>query len=228
MRGLPRTLSNSSSLRVIGNCWMLNESAPAWLRIACFTEAFSPWMSDTTAMIDVTATMLPSTVMKDRSLAAQIASSAMSADSAKLRMGLAGLPGLLRIVHLHRIAVGHAAHGVVGPRDDLIGRLQARQHLEILVARDPHLDRHELGAAVADDEDALHLLPRLPGLQFRRRRDRLHAAAAAAARPPPLVGARLTYDLPVRVVDELAHGDRRNRHRDDALARGRSDVRRAR
>ena len=73
MRGLLRTFSNSSSLRVIGYCWMLNESAPAWLRIACFTEAFSPWMSDTTAMIDVTATMLPSTVMNDRSLADQMA-----------------------------------------------------------------------------------------------------------------------------------------------------------
>src|SRR5437660_12846278 len=92
-RGLPRTLSNSSSLRVIGNCWMLNESAPAWLRIACFTEAFSPWMSDTTAMIDVTATMLPSTVMKDRSLAAQIASSAMNADSKYLFMVLRGQEG---------------------------------------------------------------------------------------------------------------------------------------
>ncbi len=42
MRGLLRTLSNSSSLRVIGNCWMLNESAPAWLRIADLTDAFSP------------------------------------------------------------------------------------------------------------------------------------------------------------------------------------------
>ena len=52
---------------------MLNESAPAWLRIACVTDAFSPWMSDTTAMIDVTATMLPSTVISDRSLAPQMA-----------------------------------------------------------------------------------------------------------------------------------------------------------
>ena len=31
-----------------------------------------PWISDTTAMIEVTATMLPSTIMKDRSLFAQI------------------------------------------------------------------------------------------------------------------------------------------------------------
>src|SRR2546421_12871234 len=41
-------------------------------------------MSDTTAMIDVTATMFPSTVMNDRSLAVQIASSAMRADSQNL------------------------------------------------------------------------------------------------------------------------------------------------
>src|SRR5438105_4435788 len=36
-------------------------------------------MSDTTAMIDVTATMFPSTVMNDRSLDVQIASSAIIA-----------------------------------------------------------------------------------------------------------------------------------------------------
>src|SRR5215510_15300631 len=97
MRGLLRTLSNSSSLRVIGNCWMLNESAPAWLRMASLTDAFSPWISDTTAMIDVTATMLPRTVMNDRSLEDQIASSAMSADSMNLfiptRVGRVGQAG---------------------------------------------------------------------------------------------------------------------------------------
>src|SRR6266850_1076546 len=86
MRGLLRTFSNSSSLRVIGNCWMLNESAPAWLRIASLTEAFRPWMSDTTAIIEVTATMLPSTVINDRSFADQMASSAISADSRNLFM----------------------------------------------------------------------------------------------------------------------------------------------
>src|SRR5690349_17214492 len=85
-RGLPRTFSNSSSLRVIGNCWMLNESAPAWFRIACFTDALSPWISDTTAIIEVTATMLPRTVMNDRSFADQMASSAMSEDSQRFRI----------------------------------------------------------------------------------------------------------------------------------------------
>src|SRR5437660_11429930 len=93
MRGVSRTFSNSWPLRVIGNCWMLTESAPAWFRIADFPDAFSPWMSDTTAMIDVTATMLPSTVMNDRSLADQIASSAMIADSKYLFMVLRGQEG---------------------------------------------------------------------------------------------------------------------------------------
>src|SRR5438874_8873860 len=52
--------------------------------MASSTEAFSPWISETTAMMDVTATMLPSTVMNDRSLAAQIAASAIIADSKNL------------------------------------------------------------------------------------------------------------------------------------------------
>src|SRR5439155_19397119 len=92
-RGLYRTLSKSSSLLVIGNCSTAKESAPAWLRICFLTEALRPWMSETTAMIDVTATMLPSTVMNDRSLADQIASSAMIADSKYLFMALRGQDG---------------------------------------------------------------------------------------------------------------------------------------
>src|SRR2546423_10324817 len=86
MVGLERTLSNSSSLRTIGYCSTTNESAPAWLRICCLTDALRPWISDTTAMIDVTATMLPSTVINDRSFDDQMASSAMSAESRNLFM----------------------------------------------------------------------------------------------------------------------------------------------
>jgi hypothetical protein len=63
---------------------MLNESAPAWFRIASCTDAFRPRMSDTTATIDATATMLPSTVMSDRSLEAQIAATAIHAASRNL------------------------------------------------------------------------------------------------------------------------------------------------
>ena len=37
---------------------------PRLIENCLFTDAFSPWISDTTAMIEVTATMLPSTVMQ--------------------------------------------------------------------------------------------------------------------------------------------------------------------
>src|SRR5262245_10822797 len=109
-------------------------------------------------MIDVTATMLPSTVMNDRSLAPQIASSAIPADSRSLFMR--GHEGLERRdrqdgpnrhdlildlpafpacpaqqeslpfcrVHFYRVAVGHTAHRVVGAGDDLIAGLQAGGH----------------------------------------------------------------------------------------------------
>ena len=73
---------------------MLKESAPASSRIACLTDALSPWISDTTAMIDVTATMLPSTVMNDRSLADQIAASAIFADSMIVFITRPGRPGV--------------------------------------------------------------------------------------------------------------------------------------
>src|SRR5580765_7235983 len=106
---------------------MLNESAPAWLRMASLTDAFSPWISDTTAMIDVTATMFPRTVMNDRSLEDQIASSAMSADSMNLFMtqGQEGLAPLLfcLVIHSHHIAVGHATNRVVRSGDDLVAAL---------------------------------------------------------------------------------------------------------
>ncbi len=43
---------------------------------------------------------------------------------------------------------------------------------------------------------------------------------------PPAFSLRGCFTtLPLRVVDQLAHGDRRNRHRDDVLARGRRDFR---
>src|ERR1051325_2321907 len=132
MRGFARTFSNSSSLLVIGNCWMLNESAPAWLRIAALTDAFRPWMSDTTAMIDVTATMLPSTVMNDRSLADQIASSAISADSAKFVMGLVGVVGLVGLVGLadRTGQAGQAGRAglVVGTANWWVGKVRVRNH----------------------------------------------------------------------------------------------------
>src|SRR5437867_4036549 len=131
-------------------------------------------------MIEVTATMLPSTVMNDRNLADQMASSAIAADSRSLfikRPGRPGLPGppdlpaLAAVVYFHQIPIGHAANRVVGPRDHLISGVQTRQHFEILVAGDAHFYRHEFGVTVANGEHAFGLLARLAGLELRRRRD---------------------------------------------------------
>src|SRR5689334_2808618 len=117
-------------------------------------------MSDTTAMIEVTATMLPSTVISDRSFALQIASSAMAADSRNLfipragRAGGAGTAGRLQgdpepnppappalparpalpplgVVDLDHVPIRHSADGVVGADDDLVAVLQAAEHLEV-------------------------------------------------------------------------------------------------
>src|SRR5438067_1705279 len=111
-------------------------------------------------MIDVTATMLPRTVINDRSLADQIASSAICAESRNLfinragRAGAAGRAGrlvrpippvppflpLFLCLHFHWIAIRHAADGVVRPGDYLVTGLEARQHLEVLIAGDTDLE----------------------------------------------------------------------------------------
>src|SRR5450759_755028 len=101
-------------------------------------------------MIEVTATMLPSTVINDRSFAPQIASSAMIADSKNLFMAAVGrADGLFfyagALIDLHEIAVLHASHRVVRPGHDRLAGLQPREDLEILIAGDAHLDGHELG-----------------------------------------------------------------------------------
>ena len=53
-RGLLRTFSKSSSLRVMPYRSTTNESAPTSETIADETIAFMPWMSDTTVTIEVT------------------------------------------------------------------------------------------------------------------------------------------------------------------------------
>src|ERR1700722_15032884 len=103
--------------------------------MAPLTDALRPWISDTTAMIDVTATMLPSTVITDRSLADQIALSAMTAESRNRFIAGGGpvLPGLL-VVDLDEVPVRHPAHRIVRAGDHLLPFLETRQHLEVLVA----------------------------------------------------------------------------------------------
>ena len=70
-----------------GKRWIVKLSAPTSVTMASVTFAFMPWISETTAMIDVTATMLPRTVRNERSLFAQIDWSAIAADRIAISSG---------------------------------------------------------------------------------------------------------------------------------------------
>jgi hypothetical protein len=72
-----RASISSSSLVMIPTRSTRNVPAPTSLMMTSPTYEFIPWMSDTTAMIDITATMFPSTIMNERSLFAQMDESAM-------------------------------------------------------------------------------------------------------------------------------------------------------
>src|SRR4029453_15850103 len=103
-----------------------------------------PWISDTTAMMEVTATMLPSTIMNDRSLFAQMADSAMPIESriwfiaSRARNWRLTLGAVVRFrrLDLDEIAGLEIADRVEGAGDHLVAGLQARHHLEVLVAGD--------------------------------------------------------------------------------------------
>ena len=61
---------------------IVNESEPSCETMRPVTSVLMPWMRDTTAMIEPTATMLPSIVSSDRSLFAQMVRRAISTRSA--------------------------------------------------------------------------------------------------------------------------------------------------
>ena len=73
IRGLFRVRSMSSSLMMIPRRSTRNASAPTSDRITFLTSSVIPWISETRVMIEVTATMFPRMVRKERSLLAQIA-----------------------------------------------------------------------------------------------------------------------------------------------------------
>src|SRR5215471_482316 len=181
-----------------------------------------PWTSDTTAMMEVTATMFPSTVRNDRSLYSQIARSAMAADSRNWPMCLllgGGGPAARRGFDLHGRAVAQLAHRAERPDDHLIAGGHARQPFEILFAGDAGLDRREDRLVPLDDEDAFELLPLLARLQLLRLDGRARAA---------LGGLRVVADDVAVLVDHhLAHRRRLDRDPDDLRAGRRRDFGRA-
>src|SRR4029450_11910457 len=158
-----------------------------------------PWTSDTTAMMDVTATMFPSTVRNDRSLYSQIARSAMVADSRNwFTSSLLHNRRTLRGLDFHRRAVTKLADRAERPDDHLIPSVYTGEPFEVLLPGNAGLHRREHRLVVLDDEHALEFLPLLAGLQLLR----LDGAAGAS-----LLRRRLVADEVAFLVDHhLAHG----------------------
>src|SRR5437588_10651054 len=136
-------------------------------------------------MMEVTATMFPSTVRNDRSLYSQMAWRAMPAASRNcsiigrriggtrpVRLFCSDRCRARRRVDLHRSAVLQLAHRAEWTDDDLVARFEAGQHFEVLLTRDAGLHRQELRFVVLRDEDAFELLALLVRGKFRS----LHAA----------------------------------------------------
>ena len=76
-RGLFRVRSRSSSLVMIPRRSTRNASALTSDKMTSVTSAVMPWISETSVMIEATATTLPRMVRTERSLLAQIAPSAI-------------------------------------------------------------------------------------------------------------------------------------------------------
>ena len=148
--------------------WMVKLSTPTSETIASVTVAFIPCTSDTTAMIDVTATMLPSTVRNDRSLFDQIALSAMPAASRNwftLRLLPAWLLPCPDPSPARRPSA--LARTTKGPTMTLSPSLTPDSTSKYLSPANARLHRNELRVVVANHEDPFELLPRLPGLELR-------------------------------------------------------------
>ena len=126
-----------------------------------------PWMSDTTAMIDVTATMLPSTVRNDRSLLLQIALSAITGGFEELvhrsstfvfRPGVAAGRRPRRPSRAGRRRVSSRTE-LNGPMMTLVALLQARRATsKYFSPAMPVLTGVKTALPSLDDEHALELL----------------------------------------------------------------------
>ena len=165
-----------------------------------------PWTSDTTAMIDVTATILPSTVRNDRSLFDHIALSAIDAASKNWFTALVGV--LSVAVGLDRRAIRELADRRERSGDDDVAFFWARQHLEILFAGHAGFDRHEQCFAVLHGKDPFELLLRLARLELGGVQPGAGAGASA------LVGVGRPDDVALVVEHDFANGGRLDRHRD--------------
>src|SRR4051812_41416485 len=208
---------------------MVKLSAPTPDTMALVTYPFMPWISDTTAMIDVTATMFPRTVRNDRSLFAQMAliarptasqKSCMSDEAEGILLGRSSAGSARGRFDFHRAAIAQFPDRREWTDDDLIAFFESRQHLEILFTGNAGLHGNERGLLVPDDEDAFELLALLPRLQ-------LGGFDPSAAGTPALV-VGIAHDVALLVDHHFADGHRLDRDTECTLARCGRDVRGAR
>ena len=179
-----------------------------------------PWMSDTTAMIDVTATMLPSTVRNDRSLFAQIAWSAIAADFEELVHFCGGVLAVRRAAPRSTLTAAPSrelAHRAERTDDDAVASFRPESTSKYFSPAMPVLTGTNIRLVVPDHEDAFDLLALLAGLEL----GRLDAAGPARRRAGRR---RLADDAALVVEHHLAHGRRLNRHRQRVVARRGRDL----
>src|ERR1041385_5888960 len=253
MRGLARTRSMSSSVRVRGMLAMVNASEPTCVTIAFETIAFIPWISETTVMMEVTATMLPSTVISVRSLLPQIVCSASrTASSSCIRYESTYEPTKdTKITKARALVCLFASHSSCSSwfnasrpsarRIDFHGRAvcdlphrieRARHDLVAGLETRQHFEIPFAGDAdlhwrehhLAVAGDE-HTFCFLACLTGTSFRRRLRRRRSRCAKETPLHRRRWFVNEPaLRVEQHVAHGQRLNRHRDDVLARRRRDL----
>ena len=183
--------------------------------MASDTIAFIPWISETTVTIDVTATMLPSTVMQRSELVRPDRLRASEMDSRICTCVACAIAYLGQDSTLTGEPSAQLAHRVERAGDHLVAGLQSEQHLEVALAGDADLDGLEHDAAVAEDEHAFRLLARLPGRRLRRRRGGAPRPGACRTHCARTGGGGSCTSVPCLVEQHLAHGERLDRHRDD-------------
>ena len=233
MRGLLRWRSISSWLRAMPVRRMVNESAPRSETMASDTAPLTPWISATTAMIDDTATMLPSSVSSDRSLLAQIEASASLTDSRicawrcrrAIGRGRAGAGALAHVVGLVEVP-----HRVEGPGDHPVALLQSltspRSSARRRCRPRPARTRALPSRMTNTPSTSLRVWPTGSSVGVAGPVAAAGAAEAPARGRRPAAAAGTT--APRLVVLQLADGQRLDRHGDDVASCSPSRCRRCR
>ena len=181
-----------------------------------------PRISDTTAMIDVTATMLPSTVMNDRSLPAQMEASARRIGVDELlhaRRPWSGQSGQVRSFG----SSGFTASPSFKSRTELKGPVMTSSPALRPFSTSKYLSP-AMPVLTGMNVALASLIRKTPSVSFRVWPAGSGSVELDLRGRLLRVGLGLRDDLAGRVVDQLAHGHRLDRHGHRLGPRRRRDV----